>query len=246
MSEPINPFRLRYSKAFVYLPDMERSRPLITDEHKAKAAETPPHAVPFHCKPWVDGQTAGYTLYYGYFTPLIIRGLPDGRAELPNIDALYKEAKVDNHVEQFAPGFVSYSTGYTLRTEPGMVSMILPPTKPIAGYDTLIGVVETDWFPKEVFIVIKAPPAGKEITINYKDEIGRIVVIPRQSQTELELIPDEEVQAIRADEADYRKEENETSAAWTSATGISFTHVYKMRSRRYLGQHNSVDEQKKK
>jgi len=56
---------LKFSKSAPYIPDPVRARPEISDEDRARAAENPPQVVPFHCKPWLDGQALGWTLFYG-------------------------------------------------------------------------------------------------------------------------------------------------------------------------------------
>ena len=223
---------LKFAKAVIYLPDPVRSKPLITDEHRAKAAESPPHPVPFHCKPWVDGQTIGYTIFYGFLTPIEIVGLPGGRVHVENAEALFAEARVTNQTESFAPGFFSFSTGYTFKTEPGMVCLMMPPTKPPAGFEMLTAVVETDWFPKEVFVAVKVPPEGERIQLEFGMELARIVVVPRMDSAEITPMSPEEVATIRERETAYREDEATTDSKWAAATGDTFTHVYKQWARK--------------
>lgn len=224
---------LKFAKAAPYIPDPARTRPNISEEDRARAAETPPHVVPFHCKPWVDGQSVGWTLFYGYVTPITVVGVGDGKIEVENRSQLVRETNQERVVDQFAQGHFGIGVGYWLRTPPGFVCLILPPTNPPPGLVTLTGVVETDWYPRPLFLVFRVPEKGVRIQLDYKMELARVVVVPRMEGQNAEPFSPEEWETIRAEARAYQAEEKSSATRWKAASGDSFTHVYKEWSRRF-------------
>jgi hypothetical protein len=224
---------LKFAKSAPYIPDPVRSRPNILDEDRARATEDPPQVVPFHCKPWLDGQAIGWTLFYGYVTPIGILGVGDGKIEVENLYQLTRETNQERVVDQFARGHFGIGSGYRLRTPLGMVSLILPPTNPPPGLDTVTGIIETDWYPRQIFLVFRAPEKGVRISLDYKMELARIVVIPRLEGQKAEPLSSEELEIMREEALKYRQEEKNTSTRWQAESGDWFTHLYKEWSHRY-------------
>lgn len=217
---------LRYTKRLPYIPDPARSRPLVTAAQRAAAAADPPAVVPFHCKPWLDGQTIGYTLFYGYATPVTIRGHDDGTVQVDGLELLQRETGNTLVVDQFNAGFFTIVPGYGLETDAGWVSLLLPATRPPAGLSALTGVLETDWYPRDLFLVYTAPPAGAVVALRHGDELARVVVVPRADHASLRPMTAEEHAARAARRAAYRADELR-HPRWHAATGKQFTHTYK-------------------
>jgi hypothetical protein len=224
---------LKFAKAAPYIPDPERSRPLITDQDKERGAHDPPYPVPYHCKPWSDGQRIGWTLFYGFLTPITIVGLGDGRADIENKAELARETNQERVGDHFALGYVGLAVGYTLKTPPGFVSLIIPPTQPPPGLETVPCVIETDWYPRQLFLLFHAPPAGVRVALDHKDELARVVVVPRPEQLTAEPLTAAELEEIAQRRAVYLQEEQTTPTRWQAATGDTFTHLYKEWSKRY-------------
>ena len=224
---------LKFAKAAPYIPDPERSRPLITEQHKERGAHDPPFPVPYHCKPWSDGQRIGWTLFYGFLTPITVVGLGDGRTEIENEAQLARETNQKRVADHFAEGFFGLGVGYTLITPPGFVSLIIPPTQPPANLETVPFVVETDWYPRQLFLLFKAPAKGVRIALDHKDELARVVVVPRPEALTAEPMSTAELEEIEQRRTAYLEEEKTTSSRWTAATGDTFTHLYKEWSKRY-------------
>jgi hypothetical protein len=179
---------VQFTKAAAYMPDPARSRAVITEEDKVMAMADPPYPVRLHCKPWMDGQTAGFTLFYGYLTTITVVGLGKGEFRVKNLEQLKVESRVDNIIMPLIGGYFGIpATGYTFLTEPGYVSLLLPATHAPDGLELVPGILETDWYPLEMPVVFKAPPEGSTITLDYKMEIARLVPVPRQE--ELVLAP---------------------------------------------------------
>ena len=184
---------IQFTKAAVYIPDPVRSKPPITDKDKALAAEEPPWAVRLFCKPWMDTQSVGWTIFYGYLTSITIVGLGNGQYRIENLEQLQAESKVDNIFMPLAGvDLVGIpATGYTFLTQPGYISMILPPNNPPPGWVVEPGVIETDWYPMEMAVVFRVPPEGESITLDYKMEIARIVPIPRLERMKMTPMTEE-------------------------------------------------------
>jgi hypothetical protein len=187
---------LKFAKAAPYIPDPVRSRPLITDDDKERGSLDPPYPVPYLCKPWADGQRVGWTLFYGFLTPITIVGLGDGRAEILNKEELARETNQKRVGDHFAPGYVGLGIGYTLKTPPGFVSLIIPPTQPPSGLETVPFIVESDWYPRQIFLVFRVPSAGVQIPLDHKDELARVVVVPIHEQLTADPMSAEEFEAL--------------------------------------------------
>lgn len=224
---------LKFAKSVSYIPDPSRSRPFIPDSDKDKAAATPPAAVPFHCKPWLDGQSAGWTLFYGYLTSVTITAEENGRIQVKNLATLAQETNQPRIIEQFADSHFGLGTGYTLQTPPGFVSLLLPASQAPAGLEAITGIVETDWYPRQLFMVFRVPPPTVAITLDYKMPLARVLVIPRPEQLDIRPL-DEAEQAILAErEAAYLAEEATSPTRWQDDAGHTFTHLYKQWSAQY-------------
>jgi hypothetical protein len=206
---------------------------LISDDDKAKAAATPPAAVPFHCKPWLDGQSVGWTLFYGYLTSVTITAEENGRIQVQNLPTLAKETNQPHIIEQFAESHFGLGTGYTLQTPPGFVSLLLPAPQAPTGWAAITAVVESDWYPRQLFAVFRVPAPGVSITLDYNMPLLRVVVMPRQEQMEIRPLDPTEQAALAQREAAYVAEEATTPSRWVDNHGNIFTHLYKQWSSSY-------------
>ncbi len=224
---------LKFAKSVSYLPDPEKSRPFITDTDKEKAAQTPPAIVPFHCKPWVDGQSVGWTLLYGYITPITLEVDNNGELQIHNLEQLAQETQQPKIIDKFTETHFGLSTGYTLQTPPGIVSLILPATHAPVGLIPLTAVIETDWYPHQLFVAFNKPPIGTQINLDYKTPLVRVVLIPRHETLDAQPLDEAELADLHQRRADYIAEEKTTTSRWTSAAGQTLTHLYKQRSAQF-------------
>ncbi|HUM70713.1 MAG TPA: DUF6065 family protein [Chloroflexota bacterium] len=226
---------LKFAKSVPYLPDLVRSRPHVTAADKQRGSTNPPYAVPYHCKPWVDGQTMGWTLFYGFLTPITISAKVDGTLVVENLEMLARETQQPYIVSHFAQGHFGIGCGYTLQTPPGFLSLIIAATRPPAGLDALTAVIETDWYPRQLFLVFRMPPPGVQIFLDRGMELARVVVIPRQDEWEARPLTTAELTELTERQQQYLDEEKITPTRWTSASGDQFTHLYKHWSARHRG-----------
>lgn len=220
---------LKFVKHAVYTPDPTPAKPRITEDERARAAADPPSAVPFHCKPWLDGQKLGYTLFYGYLSPITIVGLGDNKIAVEGEEQVMKERKGRSIADTFAAGHFGLSIAYTLITKQGFNTLILPANDPPAGFDIISGVIETDWYPKGLFLVSRMPEKGERIAIDYGDELARAVVIPRPKPLPPAVpLTDEELDEFDVRAQQYKQEEKTTHTRWIDVYGKPFTHLYRV------------------
>jgi hypothetical protein len=71
------------------------------------------------------------------------------------------------------------------------------------------------------------------VALDHKDELARVVVVPRPEQLTAEPLTAAELEEIAQRRAVYLQEEQTTPTRWQAATGDTFTHLYKEWSKRY-------------
>lgn len=222
---------LKFSKFAAYCPDPALAKAHITEEHKARAAATPPEIAPFHCKPWVEGQSVGYTLFYGFITPLTLRN-EGGKLLVENLEPLKQEFNGHSPIDQFDRDYFLIDPGLILKTPPGQVSLILPANHPPDNLHALTAVLETDWYPNPIFLVFKLPQEGQVIRLDYKNELVRAVVIPRPQRTA--ALPMDEADLAEYDRLheQYKAEKKAITPRWQDAKGRVRTQLYQAWSHR--------------
>ncbi len=212
---------IQFTKVAAYIPDPIRSRPVITDQDRALAAYDPPYPGRIFCKPWTDAQLVGWTIFYGYLTPITVVGLGKGEFRVDNIETLRAESQLESVLISQAGGYFAFpATGYTFFTEPGYICLILPATQPPPGAELVPGVLETDWFPLEMPAVYKVPDEGKTITFDYKMELARVVPIPRLDNVNLTPMGEAEMTALMARRQQYLDEWEQTAGRAVHGTTI--------------------------
>src|SRR5687768_13184276 len=97
----------------------------------------------------------GWTLSYGYLTPITMTGRADGGLDVANLAQLAQETGQPRILDQFAPGHFGLGSGYTLWTPPGYVCLILPAAGSPGNLDVVTGVIESDWYPLQLFLVFR-------------------------------------------------------------------------------------------
>lgn len=224
---------LKFAKSVPYLIDPAPARPPITEDQKRAAAEQPPRVIPHHCKPWVDGQSVGWVLSYGYITPVAIRTAANGRIDVENGARLVEETQQPRIIDQFADEHFGIGTGLTLRTPPGFVSMIIPAINPPSQLRALTGILETDWYPRQLFLVFELPTPAMTIRLDRGMSLARVVVIPRQIGVAATPVDPTELADIQTAAEAYVTAEARSPSRWTAAGGDTFTHLYKQWSQQW-------------
>lgn len=219
---------LRYWKKEIYFPKLRRPKLQVSAEDQALARQEHPPALPQHCKPWVDGQTVGWEVAYGFLSPITIRGLGGGKFDVDGAQQLNAEAG-QSTIDSFADGYLGLAISYWLQTPEGFASLILPPTSGPPGWAPLSAIVETDWYPRPIFLVNPIPPEGVEITLDFDQPLARVVVIPYAGNLRggVEQMSQDEIEALNTLEETYLFEAINAGRLWESASGLKFSHQYK-------------------
>jgi hypothetical protein len=223
---------LRYTRLVAHLPELARARPFISDVDRERAAAIPPFPVPFHCKPWTDGQTAGWAIPYGYRTSLIVHGRAGGLVSLRQVKALAAEAGVPETVRQPAPGLVALATGYTIHPAPATAALLIEANDPPPGYRLVMSYAASGGAPLPLWVIFRAPSEGENLSLSTGAQLARLVEVPLQPNATSSQLSADGISALQAEEARYLQEERQTPARWTAANGEEFTHLYKIWSRR--------------
>jgi hypothetical protein len=147
---------LRFAKALPYLPD-----PAPADD----AAQ---------------GSALGWTLSYGYLTSVSISGRGDGGIIVRNLAQLVRETGQERIIDQFAVGYFGLGSGYSLITPAGLVTLIIAHPHSPAGLGIVTGLIETDWYPRQLFVVCNVPGPGVQIDLEFAAPLAHILAVPRQ------------------------------------------------------------------
>ena len=223
---------LKFNKFALYCPDPAPAKPLITEAHRARAAATPPEIVPFHCKPWLDGQQVGYTIFYGFLTAIVVRNVA-GQLVVDNLEQLTQEFNGNSPIDQFDRDHFLIDPGLVLKTQPGQVSLIIPPNHPPSFLQPLTAIIETDWYPKPFLLVFRLPEEGQVLRLDYGAELVRVVVMPRPQRTAALPMDDTDLAEYDRQHAQYKAEKKATTPRWRDGKGRVRTQLYHAWSRRF-------------
>lgn len=233
--------KIRYEPLFTDFPPLVGVRPAISDVDRDLAKLSRPPAMPLHCKPWVDASSYGLLLRFPYKATVEI---VDTGAHPPTIRISPRSASrvYGQLAYSFAPGHVGVSSGYWLKTDPGVGTFtnILPHGYPPKGA-LVPGLVETWRYPKNLFIVFKCPGPGETITFEHGDPLCVLIPVLCEPVTAERMSPDD----VR-EFAGLRERWREHLAAhpelyWTSRDGETFTHAYKALADRGGGRTGPVE-----
>jgi hypothetical protein len=160
---------LQFAKALPYLPD---PRPLVVPEPGTAELVA-------GWQLWDTGSPFGWMLSYGYLTAVTVTADGKGGLVVENAAELTRETGQARTLDQFAPGHFGLACGYTLKTPAGLGSLILPAASPPDGLQAVTGIVETDWYPRQLFLVFRVPDAGRRVKLARGAELARLILVAR-------------------------------------------------------------------
>ncbi len=197
---------------------------------------------PWHCPLHVEGATHGVELLYQYETECHIvnnngniKILWD-RASEPNLPP----GSSDFTLSVPAPP-VNYlfATSIDLRPPPGYVLRTEPHPRFFADTTgsvpaALYGHIQSEWWPKKIFIVFKIPEPGQTHIFRKGDPYVQVLFIPAEDTYELAAMTPEEADKRRKLEEDIKVSKSLLAkTVWHSAGGVEFNDHYKVLSRVY-------------
>jgi hypothetical protein len=220
--------KIKYKARFDSFPTLQRVKPSVPDHYRQLARQSPPPALPTHCKPWVDASSYGLLLTYPYQATLTVVGQENARAVYtmtpPSSRLVYGPIAQMLTNEHF-----SFESGYWFKTDPeiGIYTNHLPPGYTTPGH-LIPGLVECWRYPKRLFVVFEVPQPGESISFRFGDPL--CVLMPVITEPVVgEVMTDDELQDVLDRNArwdDYLTEHPELK--WTSADGVEFNHMYKV------------------
>ncbi len=193
---------------------------------------------PWHCMPFVEASTYGLELIYPFETECQIIN----ENGLVRIDwDFLKEPGGDLSGAEFATFFPKeaskwylFTTRIDIQAPPGYVIR----TEPHPRYFTddtgtapnaLIAHLQTEWWPRKLFIVFKVPPVGHRHIFRKGEPYAQIIFVPKKTSYELVKMEGDE-------EAHRRKLDGEIDLArlqiadniWQNSSGYQLSNHYKV------------------
>jgi hypothetical protein len=200
---------------------------------------------PWHCPPFVDAATYGLELIYPYDNECHI--VNDGgkfRVEwnYPAETGIQLTGHEFDFFFPHPPTFYFFTTGIDLQAPPGHAIRVQP--HPRFFTDTtgtapaaVCGHVQTEWWPKKMFIVFKVPAPGQRHVFRKGEPYVQIFAVPHRVPYEaVQMEPEEEA-------ARHRLEQDITTSAshiarnvWHNPVGQEFKDHYKVMGRAFARQ----------
>lgn len=224
--------KLRYSRPDLTYPELRRARPHVSEEDRRLAQLARPPALPIHCKPWLDAQSYGVLMSFPYQASVTMIGREEG---VPSIDLKsFTNRRVDRRIiSMFSHGYLGLATGYRIRTSPG-VGIYTCPVDPVGrtNFRVVRGLIETWWYPKEIFLVFESPMPGEVISLSYEDPLSVLIPVLCEECRVIEMDAKEK-EMMAEEEKIYRSYlDHRPELRWTSAEGHGFSRIYKVFSKR--------------
>lgn len=200
----------------------------------------------WHCPPFVEAATQGLELVYPYDTECRVFNPGGGKDLVFEFDyAKEQGAKLDGtEFVGFHPKpskYYLFKTQVDIQSPPGMVLRTQPHprfyadetgTVPLA----MIGQVQTQWWPKKLFVVFKAPPAGGQPHMFRKGEpYAQLIFVPHRVQYEPVVMTLEEATAReQLDLAMMGAGSFIARTVWHNPAGEEFKDHYKVLGRAFI------------
>lgn len=189
-----------------------------------------PPASPRHCKPWVDAMSLGWSLPFAHPGSLEVRRASDGGVVASWLDPGSRSRPVP--ASNFADGYFGLATGYAFRTPPGIGLLVTALPMNQSGPQQIVpGLVETDWYPKPLFVVLEAPALDGSLRFSWGDPIAWLIPVPTKELRIAEADGDARVRFIRERNAYDQFLRAHGELRWTSAEGHGFSRQYRVCSR---------------
>ncbi|MGH2537594.1 MAG: DUF6065 family protein [Candidatus Promineifilaceae bacterium] len=157
---------LHFSKALPYIPD---PRPIRAADWPAALRPTLPEPL-------------GWILSYGYLSPITISGRREGQIRVHNLEVLIQETGQPHVVDQFAPGHFGIGVGLTLQTAAGVQALFTAVPEPLPGLEAVTGLIETDWYPRQLFLVFRVPQEGSQVRLERGAPLAAVFLLGRPGE----------------------------------------------------------------
>lgn len=189
---------------------------------------------PIDCRPWVDGQTSGWDLFFSQDVSFMITDVERGLFSVP--------AEMTGKIGTFGPFHLGVYSGVRIKTAPGWVTLVDrvadPKLRDSLPFSTEAAILETDWyFWFKNFVVIR-PLLSRftpldVVNIERGTPLCRIRVLPRQELVAQEEFTADDYEELQRASAAYTEEELSMNAQQrfrAAGDGGLFYPIYKLRS----------------
>jgi tetratricopeptide (TPR) repeat protein len=208
---------------------------------------------PWHCLPFVEASTYGLELIYPFDTECQIindNGLvridwdfsKETGGELTGAEfSTFYPKEASKHYLFTTRIDVQAPAGHVIRTEPHPRFFTDDTgTCPLA----VIGHLQTEWWPRKLFVVFKVPPSGQRHIFRKGEAYAQIIFVPKRTNIELIKLTSEE-------EAHRRKLDSEIEISklqiadnvWHNSSGYQLSNHYKVLAAAFVREGQSGVEQ---
>ena len=212
---------------------------------------------PWHCQPFVEGSVYGLELIYPFETPCDV--VNNGGAVHFEWDYLKEPGGILTGGEFLTatpkdrPATYLFNTRLDIQAPPGYVIRSEPHpryftdttgTVPLA----FIGHVQTEWYPRKLFLVFKSPPPGGRHLFRKGEPYAQILFVPqRVSYRVTAMPPEEEAQRRELEQAMDAARSHIADNVWHNPDGSEFNNHYKVMARAFAdsgqdGVRRAIDE----
>jgi len=195
----------------------------------------------WHCPAFTDACIHGFELLYQYETELQVLNV-NGKIEFrwsmdkepgegsdPRRDFVYTHPPAIDYL---------FSTSLDIQVPPGYVLRIEPhprfyrdETETVAP--AVCGQVQTDWWPKRLFVVFKNPPPGQRHIFRKGEPYAQALCIPRDDFSLTEMTPQERDARRKMEEEVLLAKSLIARRVWVSSENVVFTDYYAVLARAF-------------
>jgi tetratricopeptide (TPR) repeat protein len=208
---------------------------------------------PWHCLPFVEASTYGLELIYPFDTECQIindNGLVridwdfarESGGELTGAEfSTFYPKEASKHYLFTTRIDVQAPPGNVIRTEPHPRFFTDDTgTCPLA----VIGHLQTEWWPRKLFVVFKVPPPGQRHIFRKGEPYAQIIFVPKRTNYELvKLTPEEEAHRRKLDgEIDMARLQIADNV-WHNSSGYQLSNHYKVLASAFIRDGQSAVEE---
>jgi hypothetical protein len=196
---------------------------------------------PWHCPPFTDACIHGFELLYQYETEMQVVNV-NGKVEFkwnlekepggggdPRKDFIYTHPPEKDYIFNTSLD-IQVPPGYVLRIEPHP-RFYVDETETVAP--AYCGHIQSDWWPKELFVVFKNPAPGQRHIFRKGEPYAQALCIPRDDVVLTEMTPEERESRRKMEREMVLAKTLIARRVWVSSHNVVFTDYYTVLSRAF-------------
>lgn len=195
----------------------------------------------WHCPAFTDACIHGFELLYQYETELHVvnvNGKVDFQWNLEKEPGDGGDPRNDFNFSHPPVTDYLFHTSIDIRVPPGYVLRVEPHPRFYRDETTTVaaavcGHVQTDWWPKKLFLVFKVPAPGQRHIFRKGEPYAQVLCIPRDDFVMTEMPPEERESRRKLEEDMLRVMSLIAKRVWVSSDNVVFTDFYNVMARAY-------------